>query len=106
MLNWDHNTIRLTPTYKTVLKSSKPITKTVTVCSKDSIEALNGSFLCTDWNIFHNLYVAEATDTITDDIKFCEGYVADKKVIATYPNNEPTVHHQRVQGVYQQKNGF
>ena len=68
--NSDHNTVHLIPTYNTVLNSSKPLTKTGTVWSKDSIVTMKGPFLCTDWDIFHGLGIDEATDTITQYIKF------------------------------------
>ncbi|KAK0144622.1 hypothetical protein N1851_016964 [Merluccius polli] len=48
LANSDHNAIHLIPTYKTMLKRSKPQVKTVTVWSEEGIDTLKGCFLCTD----------------------------------------------------------
>lgn len=42
--NSDHNTVHLIPIYKTALKSSKPLVKSMNVWSEDSIESLKGCF--------------------------------------------------------------
>lgn len=49
------------------------------------METLRGSLLCTDWDVFHDLEIDEATETITDYITFC---VDTKKNITVYPNNK------------------
>ncbi|KAK0139947.1 hypothetical protein N1851_023108 [Merluccius polli] len=79
------------PTYKTALKSSKPVQKTVLQWTEDSVEALKGCFLCTDWSIFHDLELDEATETVTDYIKFCVDNVIPKKTITHFPNNKPYI---------------
>ena len=89
--NSDHNTVQLIPIYKTVFKRGKPQTKTVTVWDKDSIETLKGSFLCTDWDIFSDLEIDDATEAITDYIHFCADNVVAKKDIVVYPNNKPYI---------------
>lgn len=66
--NSDHNVVQLIPTYRTVLKSSKPYTKTVKVWTTDSIESLKGCFLATEWSVFHELDVDKAAETVTDYI--------------------------------------
>ena len=60
----------------------------MTVWSKDIIETLKGLFLCTDWDIFYGLGIDKATDTITENIKFCMDCVATKNIITTYPINK------------------
>uniref|UniRef100_W5LXJ6 Uncharacterized protein n=1 Tax=Lepisosteus oculatus TaxID=7918 RepID=W5LXJ6_LEPOC len=85
------NTVHLIPTYWTVLKSSRPVTKTVHVWTDGSIEMLRGCFLCTDWEIFHSLEVNEATEAVPDYIKFCADSVMPKKSITVYPNNKPCI---------------
>ncbi len=59
--------------------------------TEDSVETLRGCFECTDWNMFHNLELNEATETITDYINFCVNNVVPKKVILHYPNNKPHI---------------
>ncbi len=89
--NSDHNTVHLIPTYKSVLKSSKPQIKTVSVWSKDSVETLKGSLLCTNWDVFYNSDIDVAVDTITDYLKFCVDCVVPKKEVKVYPNNKPYI---------------
>ncbi len=61
--------IHLIPTYRTLLKRIKPQTKTVSVWSVDSTEIF--AFACTDWELFHNMDIEDATETITGFINFC-----------------------------------
>ncbi len=89
--NCDHNTIHLIPIYKTLLKRSKPQTKTVLVWSDDNIKILKGCFACTDWELFHNMDIEDATETITDYIKFCVDTVVEKKTITVFPNNKSCI---------------
>ena len=49
--NSDHDTVHLIPTYRPVLKRSKPELKTVNVWSVDNVETLKGCFMCTDWEV-------------------------------------------------------
>ncbi len=77
--NYDHNKINLIPIYKTLLKCSKTQTKTVLVWSDDNIKIVKGCFACTDWELFHNIDIEDATETITDYIKFCVDMVVEKK---------------------------
>ncbi len=77
--NYDHNTINLIPIYKTLFKCSKTQTKTVLVWSDDNIKIVKGCFACTDWELFHNIDIEDATETITDYIKFCVDMVVEKK---------------------------
>ena len=89
--NLDHNTVYLLPTYKTVLKRSKPQTKTVKVWTSDSIETLKGCFLSTEWSIFHEMDVDNANETVTDYIQFCLDNVIPQKEKTVYPNNKPYI---------------
>lgn len=50
--NADHNTVHLIPTYKTALKSCKPLVKSINAWSEDSIETLKGCFFYTLTGIF------------------------------------------------------
>ncbi len=62
----------------------------VNVWTEDSMETLKGCFLCTDWSIFHQLELNEATDTISDYINFSVDNVVEKKDVV-YPNNKPYI---------------
>ncbi len=89
--NSDHLTVHLIPTYKTVLKSSKPQRKTVLQWTDDSLETLRGCSECTNWSIFHDLELNKTTETITDYIKFCVETVVPKKEVIHFPNNKPYI---------------
>ena len=88
----DHMAVHLTPTYRSVFKTCKPITKTTHVWSEDAVEQLKGCFLCTDWDVFfHDANINVATETITDYITFCVDSIIPQKTITKYPNNKPYV---------------
>ena len=89
--NSDHATVHLMPTYKSALKSEKPQHKTVLQWTEDSEETLRGCFLSTDWSLFQNLDLNEATDTITDYINFCVDNIVPKKDVLHFPNNKPYI---------------
>ena len=90
--NSDHNTVHLIPTYKTALKSSKPLVKSINAWTDDSIETLKGCFLCTDWDTFSGEpNLDNATEVTTDYIKFCVDTVIPKMTIKVYPNNKPYI---------------
>ncbi len=63
----------------------------VNVWTEDSMETLKGCFLCTDWSIFQQLELDDATDTISDYINFCVDNVVEKKDVVVYPNNKPYI---------------
>lgn len=86
--NCDHNTVHLIPTYKTLLKSAKPHTKTISVWSEDSIETLKGCFDSTDWDLFHEMDIETATESITDYINFCVDSIVEKKTVTVFPNSK------------------
>ncbi len=88
--NSDHNVVHLIPSYKSVFKTCKPEHKMVNVWTEDSMETLKGCFLCTDWSIFHQLELDDATDT-SDYINFCVDNVVEKKDVVVYPNNKPYI---------------
>lgn len=91
LANSDHNVIHLIPTYKTMLKRSKPQVKTVTLWTEEGIESLKGCFLCTDWDVFHDADINVTTDTITDYINYCVDSVLHKKQVVVYANNKPYI---------------
>ena len=90
--NSDHNVVHLLPSYKTKLKSSKPITKTVKQWNPDSEETLKGEFEATDWDIFFNENsISETADVVGCYIQFNREKTIPTKTIQIYPNNHPWV---------------
>ena len=63
----DHNTVQLTPVYKSKRKRSKPTIRSVNTWSKDATETLNGCFKCTEWSVF--LEDGSSLDDSTDVIQ-------------------------------------
>ena len=61
-------------------------------CSQ-AIEALQGCFTCTDWNVFTDSAedLDEAVEVISDYIRFCEDTVIPKKTVKIFSNNKPWV---------------
>ncbi len=76
--------VDLIPSY--VLRHIKVI-----VWTDDSMKTLQGGFVCTDWSIFHQLELDDATDTISDYINFCVDNVVEKKDVFVYLNNKPYI---------------
>lgn len=85
--NSDHNAVHLIPVYKTKLKSSKPVEKTVRVWSEDSIETLKGSYLCTDWEVFREDDTDHTITVTTDYMNFCVEAIPTK-IVKVYPNSK------------------
>ena len=69
-------------------KNHKPQTKSVAKWDRDSMETLNGSLLCTDWVLFHQLELDAAAEAITDYKKLCADGMVTKKDIVVYRNNK------------------
>ncbi len=59
----------------------------IIVWSDDSIEILKGCFACTDWKLFHEMDVEDATETITDYINFCVDTVVEMKTVTVITCN-------------------
>ena len=94
LLNSDHNMIKMTPTYRTKLKTVKPRTITKTSLTTESIENLNTCFDLTNWDLFvtdSNGDVNELTEVVTSYIHFCEDLHSIKSEIKIFPNNKPWV---------------
>lgn len=89
----DHNVVYLVPSYKSVLKKTKPERCLVPEWSEESINCLQDCFSCTDWDVFTNdcADLDELTETVSAYITFCEDLVIPKKEICIYPNNKPWV---------------
>ena len=88
----DHNLIHLLPEYRQKLKRHKPIIKTTKKWTNDNIETLRGCFECTDWDVFFgNNTIDEATEAVSNYIKFCENLVLPEVRHKIYPNNKPWI---------------
>lgn len=68
----DHNTVYLVPTYKPILKETKP--EHWSVWSTESSQHIQDCFHCTDWDMFRESCsdLDELTETVTAYINFCE----------------------------------
>jgi len=89
----DHNMVRLMPAYVSKLKAEKPVTKSVQIWDKDSLEVLGGSLACTDWSMFKEVCsdLDELTETVSAYIQFCTDTLIPQKKVRIYPNNKPWV---------------
>lgn len=81
----------LLPTYKTVLKREKILTKEVKIWSEESTACLQGCFDCTDWEMFNDSCtdIDKLTDVICSYLTFCKTMIIPTKMIKVYPNNKP-----------------
>ena len=89
--NSDHNMIQLLPHYKSKLKTSKPVKKTVTILSDDSLDRLRDCYDETDWNVFIDACdsIDELTDTVSCYVNFCEENVSETKSFTCFSNQKP-----------------
>ena len=88
----DHNMVHLIPEYKQKLKQENPIIKRVRNWTKESIETLQGCFDSTDWDVFNSSNkLSNATEAISDYIRFCEGVVIPEREVTVYPNSKPWI---------------
>lgn len=87
----DHFVIHLLPKYRQKLKTQPVKTIKTKVWSPDNIEALQGCFACTQWDIFLQGSMDEAIDVISEYMLFCEDMIVPTKEIQLFPNNKPWV---------------
>ena len=87
----DHAVVHLVPTYKPVLKRSKPEIKCIKSMDDSACEALKGCFDCTDWDVLTDSCDSfdEQVFTISSYVNFCEDLVSTSKNVRCYPNNKP-----------------
>lgn len=98
--NLEHNTIQWIPTFRSVIKRSKPVSKTVSVYQDVNKEGLSGCFLAMDWDVYQqDNNINNIAEAITGYIHFCVDTVVLKKTIIIYPNNKdyitPEIKHCR-----------
>ncbi len=90
LLNSDHNTIQLIPTFKYAIKRSKPVSKIISVWQDECTKKLSGCFFSTDWEV---LYRDNDTDTISDTIVFVSMILYHKRLLG-YIQITRTASHQ------------
>ncbi|KAL0159498.1 hypothetical protein M9458_043223, partial [Cirrhinus mrigala] len=92
----DHISVMLIPSYRPLLKLTKPVQKQITVWPDNATSALQDCFQCTDWNMFkeaatynNHTDLQEYTETVTAYIKKCIDDVTVTKTITTRANQKP-----------------
>ena len=104
----DHNTVLLTPKYRSKLKTSKPTTKTVNLWTEETTQVLQECLDTTDWDMFKEKTrdIHELTDKISCYLHCCEKNVITSKEIKCYPNNKPWVSMEPKELLNLKKNAF
>ena len=79
----DHNTVLLTPKYRSKLKTSKPTTNAVNLWTEKTTQVLQDCLDTTDWDMFKEKTrdIHEVTDTISCYLHFCANNVITSKEI-------------------------
>ena len=85
--------VYMRPHYIRKLNQARPLEKTVTIHSTETLEKLQASFDITDWNALTKdlSSIDEIVDVTNAYIKFNEEMLKEKKVIAVYGNNKPWI---------------
>ena len=104
--NSDHNTIILIPTYKSAIKRSKPVSRTVSVWRDNNKEELSGCFFATDWEVLHENNIDRTAEVITDYIHFCVDSTVPKKTMKVYPNNKEYITPDIINCIRRKKQAF
>ena len=104
----DHCVVHLTPSYKSKLKSSKPVTKTVKLWTHEASETLIGEFEATNWDVFFNepFSLSESTDAVSSYINFTCDKTIPTKTVKLFPNNKPWVTRELKQTLAQKAAAF
>ncbi|GFR89782.1 ReO_6 protein [Elysia marginata] len=100
--------IQLIPKYRSVLKSVKPVYKTVNIYNEESIGALQACLDCTDWGVFVDSCedLEELNDVVNHYIQFCEDLTIPKKTITCYPNSKPWITRELTDAVARKNKAF
>ncbi|XP_062394808.1 ribonuclease inhibitor-like isoform X2 [Sardina pilchardus] len=92
----DHVSLLLAPTYRPLLRRTRPTKKTVTVWPTDAASVLQDCFQCTDWQVFREaatnegeVDLEEYTSSVLGYISKCTDDVTTTKTITCYPNQKP-----------------
>ncbi|GFR70755.1 hypothetical protein ElyMa_005660600 [Elysia marginata] len=104
----DHNMIQLIPKHRSVLKSVKPVHKTVNIYNEESIGALQACLDCTDWGVFVDSCedLEELNDVVSHYIQFYEDLTIPKKTITCYPNSKPWTTRELTDAVARKNKAF
>ena len=89
LCSWDHNTILLIPSYKSLLKRGKVATREVEMWSGNAVEELKGALESTDWNAFNNSTsdLDERAEVISSYILYLKDSIIPTKHVKVFPNN-------------------
>ncbi len=74
-----------------ILKSAKPVLRTVKRWTNEAEQDLKACFDLTDWTVFEAAAtdLDELTETVTSYISFCEDMCIHTRTHLTYSNNKP-----------------
>ncbi len=86
----DHCLVHLLPTYRQILKSAKPVVKTVKRWTNETEWVLQACFYLTDWSVFEAAVndLDELTETVTSYISFSEDMCIPTRTYLTYNNDK------------------
>ncbi|KAK3554320.1 hypothetical protein QTP70_020809, partial [Hemibagrus guttatus] len=92
----DHISVMLIPSYRPLVKCSKPVLKQVKTWPAGATSALQDCFECTDWDMFRDTAtngettnLEEYTSSVTSYIGKCIDDMTVSKSITTRPNQKP-----------------
>ena len=91
--NADHNLVNMLPKYRPLVQRQKPKTIAIQEWNDDSLNQLQGSLECTDWDMFIEAASSldELTDTISAYVNFCTDISIPVKHIKVFANNKPWI---------------
>ena len=89
----DHNLVFVRHKYLPIVQRIKPKTVLVKNWTAEAITRFQGSFECTDWNVFFvsAVNVNELAESVVLYIKFCMNYCIPTKRCKIYFNNKPWI---------------
>ena len=104
----DHNTVRLVPIYRCLLKRAKCVRRHVKVWNEDSIARLQDCFDCTNWDVFRDSCdsLGELTDVVTSHVYFCVDTVIPVQKRKVYQKNKPWVSKQLKKVLNEKKRAY
>ena len=88
----DHCLVLLSPKYRPIVQRQQPQTITIKQWDENSVDELQASFECTDWDIFieANPELNGLTDAVGCYIHFCVECIP-QKTVKVFPNNKPWI---------------
>ena len=93
----------LNPTYTTLLRKTKPQTKTIKTWPEGALSQLQDCFSRTVWDLFSSHNLQEYTDTVLSYIQNCVDTVTVNKRVRVFPNQKPWMN-SKVQSLLKNRN--